>query len=116
MLFRSFGKHLSDTFSRGYPALFARSKTFFDFIESIEGHIHVEVRKLYPDAELPTFKVEQRTDTRLVLDYRSPRRMSHLAEGLLLGTSAKFGVNARVQTFPLEANDGQAIRFVIDLV
>jgi len=79
-LIRGFGTHLSGTFARGYPAFFDRCGNFLDFLESIEGHIHVEVRKLYPDAELPTFRVEQRTPTQLIMEYRSPRRLSVLAE------------------------------------
>ena len=114
-LVREFGTHLSGTFSNGYPAFFSRSANFFDFLESIEAHIHVEVRKLYPDAELPSFKVATRTATRLVMDYRSPRRMSDLAEGLILGTAPKFGVTARVQKIALEGTGGEATRFVIDL-
>lgn len=115
-LVRGFGSHLSCTFAKGYPAFFARSGNFFDFLESIEAHIHVEVRKLYPDAELPTFKVEERTPTRMVLHYRSPRRMGDLAEGLILGSASQFGVKAQVQASPVEGSDGQATRFVIDLV
>jgi hypothetical protein len=114
-LVRDFGMYLSGTFSAGYPTFFSRNASFFDFLESIEAHIHVEVRKLYPDAELPSFKVESRTATRLVMDYRSPRRMGDLAEGLILGTAPKFGAKARVQKFALENADGEATRFVIDL-
>lgn len=115
-LLRGFGTHLSATFARGYPAFFSRSGHFFDFLESIEAHIHVEVHKLYPDAELPTFKVEQRAPTRLVMEYRSPRRMADLAEGLIVGTARQFGVEARVRTTPIEGSDGEAVRFVIDLM
>ena len=115
-LVRAFGTHLSGSFAHGYPAFFARSANFFDFLESIEAHIHVEVRKLYPEAELPTFKVEERTPTRLVMEYRSPRRMGPLAEGLILGTARKFGVEARVQATPVEGSNGEAMRFVVDLV
>jgi hypothetical protein len=114
-LVRDFGTYLSGTFSRGYPDFFSRSASFFDFLESIEAHIHVEVRKLYPDAELPSFKVAARTATRLIMDYRSPRRMGDLAEGLILGTAPKFGATARVQRIPLEDTGGEATRFVIDL-
>jgi len=114
-LVRDFGAHLSGTFSRGYPDFFSRSVSFFDFLESIEAHIHVEVRKLYPDAELPSFKVAARTATRLVMDYRSPRRMGDLAEGLILGSAPKFGASARVQKIALEDTDGEATRFVIDI-
>ena len=115
-LVRGFGGHLSGTFARGYPAFFARSASFFDFLESIEAHIHVEVRKLYPDAELPSFKIEERTSTRLVMEYRSPRRMSDLAEGLILGTARQFGVEARVQTLAVDGSNGEATRFIVDLV
>ena len=115
-LVRCFGSHLSGTFAKGYPAFFSRSGIFFDFLESIEAHIPVDVRKLFPDAELPTFKVEQRTPTQMVLHYRSPRRMGDLAEGLILGSAHQFGVQAQVQATPVEGSDGQATRFVIDLV
>ncbi len=115
-LLRGFGTHLSATFARGFPAFFSRSGHFFDFLESLEAFIHVEVRKLYPDAELPTFKVEQRAPTRLVMEYRSPRRMADLAEGLILGTARHFGVEARVQAMPVEGSGGEVVRFVVDLV
>lgn len=115
-LVRSFGSRLSGTFAQGYPAFFSRSGNFFDFLESIESHIHVEVRKLYPDAELPTFKIEERTPTRLVMEYRSPRRMGELAEGLILGTARQFGVEVRVQSTPIEGSNAEATRFVVDLL
>lgn len=112
-LVRSFGSHLSGSFARGYPAFFPKDGSFFDFLESIEAHIHVEVRKLYPDAELPTFTVESRGDKRMVMEYRSPRRMAALAEGLILGSARHFGVQASVHTLP--AADADATRFVVDI-
>jgi len=115
-LVREFGAHLNDSFARGYPGFFSRSASLFDFLSSIEGHIHVEVRKLYPDAELPSFKVQQRDDRRLVLDYRSPRRLGALAEGLIRGAAQKFGVEARVAATPIDGSDGDAMRFVVDLL
>lgn len=115
-LVREFGLHLSRAFVREHPAFYARANNFFDFLESIESHIHVEVRKLYPEAELPTFTVEARSATRLVMEYRSPRRMSELAAGLIIGSSRKFNVEARVDSAVVAGTDGEATRFVIDLV
>lgn len=115
-LVRAFGNRLSDTFARTHPAFFERAGNLFDFLESIEQHIHVEVRKLYPDAELPTFAVEARTSTRIVLIYRSPRRMGHLSEGLIQGSARRFGVQVLVHAEPLQQDDGQAVRFTVDLV
>ena len=114
-LVREFGKHLSSSFAAGYPDFFERAGSFFDFLESIEAHIHVEVRKLYPDAELPTFAVEERTASRMVIVYRSPRRMADLSEGLIIGSAGKFGVDVRVQATPLEETDGTATRFTIEV-
>lgn len=115
-LVRAFGTHLSGSFAGGHPGFFSRAGNLFDFLESIEGHIHVEVRKLYPDAELPSFTVEERTPSRLVMVYRSPRRMGDLAEGLIIGSAQKFGVQAQVQSALVDGSDGCATRFVIDLV
>jgi hypothetical protein len=75
------------------------------------------VRKLYADAELPSFKVKQRTPTQLLLEYRSPRRLGHLAEGLILGTAREFKIKVRVQSRLLEeGTPDEATLFVIDLV
>lgn len=115
-LVRSFGGHLSSSFAKGYPQFFDCSGSFFDFLASIEDHIHVEVRKLYPDAELPTFKIEQRTPTRMVMHYCSPRRMEKLAMGLIEGSACQFGVAIRLGAEPVLDSDGRATRFVIDLV
>lgn len=51
-LIHLFGEHLFQRFSVQYKALFADSRTAFDFLARIDDVIHVEVRKLYPDAEL----------------------------------------------------------------
>ena len=114
-LIRAFGERLSGSFARDYPAFFRRAGTFFDFLESIEAHIHVEVRKLYPDADLPTFKVEERTPTRMVMLYSSPRRMAPLADGMIIGSAQQFGVVAHVDAATVEGSDGEATRFVIDV-
>jgi len=115
-LVRAFGDRLSDTFAHDFPEFYRRAATLFDFLESIEEHIHVEVRKLYPDAELPTFRAESRTPARLVLVYLSPRRMGHLSEGLIAGSARQFGVDVRIASELLEGGDGLAVRFTIDLV
>lgn len=114
-LTRRFGARLSESFAAHCPDFFSRSDRFFDFLESIEAHIHKEVRKLYPGAELPSFRVHARTEQQLVLDYRSPRRMSALAEGLITGSASRFGVTAGVRTEALDDGDGRAVRIFVDI-
>lgn len=111
----SFGSHLSGSFAQHHPAHFSRATNFFDFLESIEGHIHVDVLKLYPDAELPKFSVEERSPTRLVMLYSSPRRMSALAVGLIGGSAKRFGIEAKVSTAEVAGSDGATVRLVIDI-
>jgi len=115
-LVRDFGDRLSDTFARDFPDFFRRAGNLFDFLASIEAHIHIEVLKLYPDAELPRFVVEERTAARMVLLYTSPRKMGHLSEGLILGSARQFGVEVRVALEALEVDEGMSTRFVVELV
>ncbi len=114
-LVRDFGDRLSDTFARDFPDFFQRAGNLFDFLASIEEHIHVEVLKLYPDAELPRFIVEERSAARMVILYQSPRRMGHLSEGLITGSARQYDVQVRVRSEVLEAGDGMATRFFIEL-
>jgi len=82
-LVRSFGKHLFGRLARAYPQFLAGVETSFDFLQRVEDHIHVEVLKLYPDAELPHFECEASQPGRMTMIYRSQRPLADLAEGLI---------------------------------
>ena len=64
------------------PEFFSGVKTSFEFLESVDGHIHVEVRKLYNDAELPEFTTTRENDNKLIMTYRSKRPFADLAAGM----------------------------------
>lgn len=114
-ILHDFGIRLSVTFVQKYAAFFSRCDHYFDFLESIEDHIHKEVRKLYPDAELPSFKTCERTDERLVVEYTSPRRLCALAEGLFEGTALYFDNKVLVHAETCRQRE-PTVRFTIDLV
>jgi hypothetical protein len=61
-----------------------------DFIKGVETYIHVEVRKLYPNAELPTFEVLSSSSQALELNYVSSKNIPQLAKGLMMGASKYF--------------------------
>lgn len=90
-LVRAFGEYLFGRFVLAYPSFFRGIDNAFKFLSGIEDIIHVEVLKLYPDAELPRFDVEHMDDRKLVLLYQSPRHFEDLAEGLMRGCVAHFG-------------------------
>nr|WP_293836392.1 heme NO-binding domain-containing protein [uncultured Arsenicibacter sp.] len=107
-----FGKHLFRVFLKNYPQLITASENSFHLLESVEGNIHVDVLKLYPDAELPRFHTTRIDETTLEMIYESDRRMSRLALGLILATAEHFQEQIRVETELLEPT-GKSVRFLI---
>lgn len=89
-LIRTFGKHLFGRFVLGFPRFFEGISDTFHFLSGIETAIHAEVRKLYPDAELPSFEVHQ-SDNVLTMTYYSQRHFADLAEGLIAGCIEHYG-------------------------
>jgi len=94
---RSFGKHLFGAFLKSYPHFFEHSESAFDFLESINDYIHVEVKKLYPEAELPSFLTERPEKNTLLMRYSSVRGMSALAEGLIESTLNHYKTPGSIQ-------------------
>lgn len=90
-LLRAFGQRALRRFAEGYPEFFRDHRDALSFLEKVEPVIHVEVRKLYPDAELPRLETERLHGDILRLVYRSPRCMADFAEGLIEGVAAHFG-------------------------
>ena len=84
----------------------------FDFLESIETYIHVEVKKLYPDAQLPQFKTKRLNPDTLEMIYHSDRSMSDFALGLIEKTFEHYQETASITREYLKEN-GSEVRFLI---
>jgi hypothetical protein len=89
-LVRDFGRHLFGRFAILYPRFFTGITSAFQFLATIEPCIHAEVKKLYPDAELPHFDCKAMSSDRMDMVYRSSRPFADLAEGLIIGCFAHF--------------------------
>ncbi|MDG2279425.1 MAG: heme NO-binding domain-containing protein, partial [Flavicella sp.] len=72
-----YAEHFFSVIEKNYPDMLAMYKDPIEMLSSIEHHIHVEVKKIYHDAELPTVDVLEKTDTKLVMIYKSSRAMHH---------------------------------------
>jgi hypothetical protein len=112
VLLKSFGHYLFNTFKTSYPSFFENANSAFDFLESIEEHIHVEVRKLYPDAELPQFNTKKIDDKTLEMEYHSERRMADFAEGLIEKSLEHYQEEASIERKNL-LEDGSKVLFLI---
>lgn len=108
-LLKSFGAHLFQRFTVLYPRLFEKHSDAFTFLENVDTYIHVEVLKLYPNAELPRFEVERPSAPQLLMTYHSSRHLEDLAEGLIRGCLDHFGARAGIS----RETSGGAPRFVI---
>lgn len=87
----AFGEYLLSRFLEIHPEFFA-GHDLKSFLKSVHDVIHVEVKKIHPDAVLPHFDYEDSGDNTLVMLYRSPRGLCSLAEGLIYGSAAHYGV------------------------
>lgn len=111
-LLNAFGHHLFKVFEKSYNQFFENVDSCFDFLSKIENYIHVEVLKLYPDAELPKFEVLAHSDKTLVMQYESKRSMSDLAEGLMEAAAIHFKEPISVEKEMLEG-DGSKVKFTL---
>ncbi|QNM86908.1 heme NO-binding domain-containing protein [Polaribacter pectinis] len=108
-----YGEHFFTVIEKSYPGLLATYKDPIDMLSSIENHIHVEVRKIYPDAELPTFIVEEKTTDSIVMIYKSSRAMHHFGLGLMNKTFEHFKSTASIVLEKLK-EDGTEVKFIIN--
>lgn len=95
-LLGTFGEHLFSILIQSYPQFGAHLTSSLDMFESIENYIHVEVRKLYPDAELPTFQCDRIAPDKLKMIYQSSRHFEDLCEGLIRGALKHFAETAEI--------------------
>lgn len=107
-----YAEHFFGVIEKSYPGLLATYKDPIEMISSIENHIHIEVRKIYPDAELPTFKILEKTEDSLVMIYTSSRAMHHFGLGLMNKTFEHFNSTATIDLEKIK-EDGTEVRFTI---
>lgn len=86
----AYGRHLFGVLMARHPGFAESADCSLTLLERVESFIHPEVRKLWPDAELPHFRAA-RDGRRLVLSYTSARPFRDFARGLIEGCVAWFG-------------------------
>lgn len=111
VLVKAFGSYLFFRFIAAHGPWLSAFKTTEQLLGSVESHIHVEVRKLYPDAELPHLVFRQLDATNSELHYRSTRPLADLAEGLIESTIRHFADPITFVRVDLPPEDGTAASF-----
>lgn len=112
----AYGKYLFSSFIQHYAGFITNTKSTFELLISINDYIHVEVRKLYPDAELPTFYHELINANHLILEYHSTRPFSDLAHGMILGCADYFNEKVKIKKEILSSvgSKENVVKFLIE--
>lgn len=112
-LLRCYGEHLFDRLRSMFPTFFETPRDAFEFIATVNDVVHGEVRKLYPDAELPEFTCDRVEDRTLLLLYRSPRGLADLAEGLITGCFRSYGEDIAITRCDLSGGAMTEVAFLL---
>lgn len=113
-LLRVYGEHFFSVLEKNYGSMIDHYDGPLHMLESIENHIHVEVQKIYPNAELPTFEVLEKTDTSLSMIYKSSRALYSFGLGLMHKTFEHFDKTATI-TYDKLKEDGTQVKFMIQM-
>jgi len=111
-LLLTYGEHFFGVLADSYPGLIDKYEDPIELLASIENHIHVEVQKIYPEAELPTFEVLEKTPSRLVMVYTSSRAMYNFGLGLMNKTFEHYKSSAAILLEKIK-EDGTEVKFSI---
>ncbi len=111
-LLHIYGRYFFDTLVKGHPDIFNHYKNAFSLLAGIEKHIHVHVRKIYPEAELPYFDIHEESPKKLILEYQSERAMYQFALGLIERTLEYYNENCYINKEILN-NDGTKVLFTL---
>lgn len=115
-LMEDFGSFMFPVLAKKFPIFIDQEMTLKDFLKSIESVIHVEVRKLYPEAGLPTFKYEEPAENQLIMIYQSPRKLCFLAIGLIYGAAKHFKTPIRVKQTKCVHQNQNHCRFEVEFL
>ncbi|MEN9897098.1 MAG: hypothetical protein RLZZ66_747 [Pseudomonadota bacterium] len=94
-LVKTFGTFIFERLMLIYPKMTENISDLFVFLLGIDSVVHVEVKKLYPNASLPKFHSSIQEDT-LIMVYQSDKNLPDLAEGLIIGAGRYFSENLMI--------------------
>ncbi len=88
---RAFGRFALPRLVEAHPDFAESECGAKDFLLSVDSVIHVEVKKLWPDAQTPSFRYDDPGQGALSMMYASARKFCPLVEGFIDGVADHFG-------------------------
>lgn len=90
---RAFGEYAFPILAANAPELASKNMSLKEFLLTVDRVIHVEVRKLHPDASLPQFEYGDEADDELTMHYSSSRKLCMFSEGLIAGAANHYNTD-----------------------
>jgi len=112
-LLHRYGRYFFGLLSKSFAYFFEGADNAFALYELFESRVHAEVRKLYPDVELPRFETRRIAENSLELIYRSERLPADFAAGLIDAILTHYGEHATISRENVTP-DGVSVRFLIE--
>jgi len=114
-LVKVFGEYLFGVLAETHPIWLSGINSAFELFEKVDGFIHVEVKKLYPDAKPPKFTCRRISENQLEMIYSSPRCLGDAAEGLIRGCAGFYDESIGIEREKLGNASGEEERFLLQL-
>lgn len=111
-LIYTFGLYFFNVLRDNHPEIMNSYNDPIDLLSAVENHIHVEVQKIYPEAELPTFDIVKIDDNTIEMIYHSKRGLYMLAKALITKTFEHYNQLAEV-SLELLNEKGTEVRFLV---
>lgn len=89
-LLQAFGEFLFPRLMENSPEEVKKAADLRRFLLLIDSVIHAEVKRVHPDAYLPTFTYDDSHPNQLIMYYTSRRQLCAVAGGLIRGAATYF--------------------------
>lgn len=116
-LLYKFGLYMHTAFIDKFSDFYKNQTNVFDFLSSVDSHIHIEVKKLYPDAYTPKFKTKMVNERQMEMVYQSKNKFSALAHGLIKASADYYQDNIHIEKISLDERSEQGhCKFILTRV
>jgi predicted hydrocarbon binding protein len=113
-LVEHFGKYLFTSLYKRSSIDVTNIDNLRELLLSIDSIIHVEVKRVHPQAYLPKFEYDEGENKELIMYYFSKRKLCHASVGLILGAAEYFKQEIEI-AHPECMHDGaERCKLVID--
>ena len=104
-----FGRFHFHKLRRLYPHLMTGVNDTFALLDRADHPIHTTVTSVHAGAEVPQLLFERLSATQARLEYRSPRGLAHIAEGIVLEAAAHYKQTIRIETTNAQQKDADQL-------